>query len=138
MLQRHTFTKHAGPYLVKHVYYQDGTSCTLMMNSSKMWDVMRNDGRARIEFTEVYGRLGKLMNIEIYTPTGHKLIERLSMKMISRMGLDTRKIWFGTLEKHVSSLDWTAYKNRKYVAFVSFRRVPRKWVPELNALVIKD
>jgi hypothetical protein len=137
MLLRRAFEKKSGSYQIKHMYYQSGESKTVMMNWMPMWDLMRHDGRSRLEFTQTCLLKGDSFDINLVAAPGHKPIEKLSPKMISKLGLDSRKTWFGTLDKRMS-ISSNEYKHRKFIALVGFRRVPRKWVPELNALLIKD
>jgi hypothetical protein len=58
----------------------------------------------------------------------------LEAKMVSILGLSSKKIWFAVLKDKES---WMGRKAKPTVLAVKgFRRVPRKWVPEFKELML--
>lgn len=144
-LIRKDFKRANGPFTVNHLYYKDGTIRTIMANSCIKYDMTKNDDRPRITFCTVYRGIErcigysniptKEMWIEIHTPSGYKSVDRLDHKMVSLLNLNPRKTWFGIYSKGSYICD---DKDRKVSDLIGFRRVPRKWVPELNRMLVKE
>jgi hypothetical protein len=144
-LIRKDFKRATGPFTVNHLYYKDGTTRIIMANSCIKYGMTKNDDRPRITFCTVYRGIEryigysniptKEMRIEIHTPSGYKSVDRLDHKMVSLLNLNPRKTWFGIYSNGSYICD---DKDRKVSDLIGFRRVPRKWVPELNRMLVKE
>lgn len=133
------FERSCGPYCIEHSYYQDGDEKLLMGNSWNISKATKNDGRPRLVFEKIYFDLGVEFRIKIEYPWKlYHRIETLDHKMVSRMKLNPRKTWFAVTADPYPSICDDNYKNREFAAIVGFRRVPRKWVPELDKLLIRQ
>lgn len=129
-----TYVKGDGVFRTEYRYYSDGFVYERASNSYDpfSWSAMKSHG-SYVSFSTYFRKHTKQLksesntHISIMTGDGFRAVSTLDMKYVSHLKLDTRKTWFVVWDDN----------HRNMIAMVSFRRVPRKWVPEMNALLVR-
>jgi hypothetical protein len=123
------YRKGFGVFSIWNIYFKDGRSITVCGQNDRLFAYIRQFDMAAIVFScnfhsKVVCKSAKKFTIFIYSKRGQKYVHTLSTREKSKLKLNSHKTWFGVID------------NSKYVALVGFRTVPRKWVPEMDAILI--
>jgi len=130
-----TYVKGDGVFVSEYRYYSDNfvfERASNTMDHLSSWSSMKSHGSC-VSFATYFRKSHRHAkskpdtHISIITGDGYRNVSTLDAKYVSHLKLDTRKKWFVVWNDHRTSM----------LAMVGFRRVPRKWVPEMNALLVR-
>jgi hypothetical protein len=134
-----TYVKGDGVFVNEYRYYSDGfvyERASNTMEHLSSWSSMKSHGSC-VSFATYFRKSHRSVKsktdtrLSIITGDGYRNVSTLDLKYVSHLKLDTRKTWFVVWDENKRG------QRTNMLAMVGFRRVPRKWVPEMNALLVR-
>lgn len=124
------YRKGFGVFSIWNIYFKDGRSITVCGQYDRLSAYIRQFDMAAIVFScnfhnKSLCRSAKKFSIFIYSKHRQRYVHTLSTREKSKLKLNSHKTWFGVMNES------------RYVALIGFRTVPRKWVPEMDDILVE-